>query len=118
MVEQCGQLKAGSGVFWGMGFGQKMESKVQKDARDTAEHFWNKRKKTGRKKSLIGFQPRILRILIFYEKNVKFLLILSQGKGVVFFLPSSIICPFVMSQHCDWGASWGFQPSQVQGTSE
>lgn len=41
MVEQCGQLKASGGMSWGMGFGQRMENKVQKDARDTAEHFWN-----------------------------------------------------------------------------
>lgn len=41
MVEQHCQLKAGCGVSWGMEFGLRTESKVQKDARDTAEHFCN-----------------------------------------------------------------------------
>lgn len=35
--------------------------------------------KTKQNQKTVGFQPEILRILIFYEKSIKFLLTLSLG---------------------------------------
>lgn len=47
--------------------------------------FGIKKEKKEKTKAIIGFQPRILRILIFYEKNTKLLLILPLGLGAGFF---------------------------------
>lgn len=45
-------------MSWGMGLGQRTKSKIQRDARDNAGHFWNKKGKKGKNKSNYWFSAQ------------------------------------------------------------